>query len=300
MKTYVTFHTYKKNQPIALIIEDYVNKRSGKIVESRKEIRHRFAYLDWTEQKKILVLFLNSGKLDREWAYTVLLDIWDNDFEPMIDKLWNQYHEDKCAWVIIRHFPINYVRDNMESLAKGRNYYFICKRLGQVDKVSIDKDRLSESDYLALMSDLEKTIETDEALDIMFRLVHDLCINPLDYLEIPFIEHNQPISSMDFPVIRKGLFHLQNMGCHLAVEEFERWDKNAKDSLIESPEFQELCNASVDDANYRIRVTGLCFICLYIALDDKYKRSDDPPIEAMKKPISYYKIVDYRPDNPPF
>lgn len=300
MKTYVTFHTYKKNQPIALIIEDYVNKRSGKIVESRKEIRHRFAYLDWTEQKKILVLFLNSGKLDREWAYTVLLDIWDNDFEPMIDKLWNQYHEDKCAWVIIRHFPIDYVRDNMEALAKGRNYYFICKRLSLVNDVNIDKDSLSESDYLALLSDLGKTIDTDEALDIMFKMVHNLCAKPLDYIELPFVEHNQPISSMDFPIIRKGLFHLRNMGCCLAVDRFEQWDKNARNSLIESPEFQELCNTSIDDANYRIRVVGLCFICLYTVLDDKYKRSDAPPIDAMKKPLSYYKTVDYSQENLPF
>lgn len=300
MKTYVTYHAYKKNQPIALIIEDYVNKRSGKVVESRKEIRHRFAFLDWTDQKKILVLFLNSGKLDREWAYTVLLEIWDNDFKPIIEKLWKQYHEDKCAWVIIRHFPINYLKENMESLAKDRNYYFICKRIGHDNKVNIDRERISESDYLALLNELGETIDTDEGLDIMFRMVHDLCVKPLDYSKTPFVEHNQPISSMDFPVIRKGLFHLQNMGCHLAVEEFEQWDKNAKDCLIESPEFRELCNTNVDDANYRILVTGLCLICLYTSLDDKHKRSDDPPIEAMKKPISYYKTIDYSMENPPF
>ena len=300
MKTYVAYHVYKKNRPIESIIKDYANKRSGRVVESRKEIRHRFAYLDWTEQKKILVLFLNSGKTDREWAYTVLLEIWDNDFEPMVEKLWKQYHENKCAWVIIRHFPIDYVQDNMELLATGRNYYFICKRLGQVNKVNVDKNRLSESDYLALMSELGKTIDTDEGLDIMFRLVHDLCVNPLDYSKLPFIEHNKPVSSLNFPVIRKELFHLLNMGCRSAANEFEQWDKNAKDSLIESPEFRELCSTSVDDANYRIRVTGLCFICLYTALDDKYKRSDDPPTEAMKKPISYYKTIDYSMENPPF
>ncbi len=300
MKTYVTYQKYKKNRPIVLIIEDYANKRSGKVVESRKEIRHRFAFLDWTDQKKILVLFLNSGKLDREWAYTVLLEIWDNDFKPIIEKLWKQYHEDKCAWVIIRHFPINYLKENMESLAKDRNYYFICKRIGQDNKVNIDRERISESDYLALLNELGETIDTDEGLDIMFRMVHDLCVKPLDYSKTPFVEHNQPISSMDFPVIRKGLFHLQNMGCHLAVEEFEQWDKNAKDCLIESPEFRELCNTNVDDANYRILVTGLCLICLYTSLDDKHKRSDDPPIEAMKKPISYYKTIDYSMENPPF
>ena len=69
-----------KNEPIATQIKNFQNKRSGKVTEARKDILHRFACLDWKDQKRILDLFLDSGKSDREWAYTKLLRIWDASF----------------------------------------------------------------------------------------------------------------------------------------------------------------------------------------------------------------------------
>ena len=53
---------------------DYIDKKSGKVAESRKEIKWRFWALDWKDQKQILGAFLEGGKVDRHWAYKQLLD----------------------------------------------------------------------------------------------------------------------------------------------------------------------------------------------------------------------------------
>ena len=66
-----------RNTPIVTLIKNYCDKKSGKVAESRKEIQWRFKALDWKYQKKILSAFLDAGKLDRNWAYSELLDLWD-------------------------------------------------------------------------------------------------------------------------------------------------------------------------------------------------------------------------------
>lgn len=40
------YKTHKRNTPVATLIKNYVNKKSGKVAESRKEIQRRFEHLD--------------------------------------------------------------------------------------------------------------------------------------------------------------------------------------------------------------------------------------------------------------
>lgn len=96
-----------RNKPVATVIKNYVDKKSGKVSDSRKEIQRRFFVLDWKDQKKIQTAFLDSGILNRSWAYSRVLDLWDASFEQKIQALWEAYHEDKCARVIIRHSLLN-------------------------------------------------------------------------------------------------------------------------------------------------------------------------------------------------
>lgn len=89
----------KRNAPIATVIRNYKDKNSGKVTTSRKEIQWRFDCLDWKDQKKIMAAFLESGKKDREWAYSQIFDNWDDSFIPKVKELWETYHEFKCSWV---------------------------------------------------------------------------------------------------------------------------------------------------------------------------------------------------------
>ena len=79
--------------PIATIIKWFVERKNGKVVESRKEIQRRFDGLDWSVQKKVILAFLNSGKTDREWVYEQLIWFWDEAFLPKVKEVFEKYHE---------------------------------------------------------------------------------------------------------------------------------------------------------------------------------------------------------------
>ena len=49
-----------------------------------KELRRRFVGLDKEEQMQVLVHHLRREKSFREWAYSRLLDLWDESFEPIV------------------------------------------------------------------------------------------------------------------------------------------------------------------------------------------------------------------------
>ena len=51
--------TVSRNNPIATVIKNYTNKKSGKVTDSRNEIQRRFLGLDWKDQKKIMVIEQN-------------------------------------------------------------------------------------------------------------------------------------------------------------------------------------------------------------------------------------------------
>ena len=139
----------KHNTPIATVIKNYLDKKGGKVTVSRNEIDKRFYALDWRYQKQILFAFLQSGKSDRLWAYRRLYVCWDDCFIPILQKLWEQYHEIQLSWLVIDYFPTEYLKRNLEDLGKGRNYYFLFKRLHNESDFILDRTRLNETDLLS-------------------------------------------------------------------------------------------------------------------------------------------------------
>ena len=123
------FKQRRHNTPVATLLRNFVNKQSGKVVDSRKEIQWRFDCLDWKDQKKILFAFLASGKSDREWAAKKLTVFWDPCFEKVVSDLWEQTGDDILAWPITRYFPTDYLKANSDRLGTGRNYHTLCLRL---------------------------------------------------------------------------------------------------------------------------------------------------------------------------
>ena len=56
----INYRIRKRNTPIATLFKNYADKKSGKVSESRREIQRRFDCLDWKDQKKIILAFLDS------------------------------------------------------------------------------------------------------------------------------------------------------------------------------------------------------------------------------------------------
>ena len=107
------------NTPLKSLLRDLQSEDRKTENAALKELRRRFVGLDKEDQMQVLMHHLRREKSFREWAYSRLLDLWDVSFEPIIKGLWEQYHEEKCAWAVIRHFPLSYVLEHKEDLAIG-------------------------------------------------------------------------------------------------------------------------------------------------------------------------------------
>ena len=277
----------KRNTPIATLIRNYLNKKSGKVSESRDEIKWRFDYLDWKDQKKILIAFLDSCMSDREWAYSKLLDNWDKTLEPKVKELWEKYHENKCSWSVIRYFPLEYISEHIDSFTDSRDYYFISLRLAMDKNYVIDRTKLSNTDYLALLYHSGRNISDDDARDTLFSIIHDCC---LEHSFITKLEHvgegryNNVVAPANYRKVRLGIYYLLKLDKDNVVQEFDKWNEIVEDEIYNSQEFKNIDKNKIDsEYEYNHRRTEIANLYGFQALDDRYKQPSDPTVEQMRQ-----------------
>lgn len=281
----------RRNTPIKTLIKNYADKKSGKVTISRYEIQRRFDYLDWKDQKTIIMFFLDAGKADRQWAYKQLLDYWDKAFLDKVKTLWEELHEERCSWVVTRHFPKEYIMEHMDAFTGERDYYFICLRLAEDKDYVIDRGRLSHTDYLAACYHTGRTVTADEGLDILYQILHDIyvrvnIINPLD--EFGKDLDAGVISPLEFREVSLALYYLRKMNLNEAVWQFESWNKEVRATIATCPELDALTRQSLDTWNYRLGRIMIARKYGYLALPEKYKKPDDPDVEQTLQPRAWF------------
>lgn len=270
--------TVSRNNPIATVIKNYLNKKSGKVTDSRNEIQRRFFGLDWKDQKKIMAAFLDAGAADRNWAYSRLLDLWDASFEDKVQELWETYHEEKCSWVIIRHFPKEYLKKHIDQFSEGRDYYFICRRLAEESGFVIDKAKLSKTDYLMALSHADRHIDDAEASDTLYEIVRDIAFhwNPSMELSRDYMPHRREVmTASDFANVSIALYYLEKMDNDDVVTAFRAWDSKVQGIVHDSEEYKALNNKSISDYDYKDELADIVQKHLYYALPEKYKTMTD-------------------------
>jgi len=285
----------KRNTPIVTLIRNFINKKSGKVIDSRREIQNRFDHLDWKDQKKIISAFLESGKTDRQWAYLKALSYWDKSFEPKVKELWEQYGEEECNMVVARHFPLDYLSQNIEKFTKRRDYFFACLRLAVDKDFVIDRQRLSLTDYLAVLYHTGRHLSEVEARDVPYLAVHQVCTSfggqreKLD--KFVYISEDAVISPIHFRLVSLALYYLEKLNCNLAIRQFEAWNEAVQEVIFNSKEYKHLLNLDLNDKAAMLGRTGIARKYGYMALDDKYKLPSDPDVLKILLPSELYRIM---------
>ena len=288
----------KRNSPIATLIKNYVNKNSGKVSVSREEIQRRFNWLDWKDQKRILTAFLDSGRSDREWAYGKVLDYWDEAFMPKVKELWETYHEYKCSWSVIRYFPLDYISKHIEDFTDERDYFFICLRLAKDKSFALDRAKLSNTDYLAVLYHTDRYITADDARDTLFSIVHDCCQNDAFIMKLERLDrgkHRDVITPANFREVNLAFYYVVKLQQYEVAAEFRDWNEAVEEVIFNSPEFKTIDKNDFSfDFEYEQRRIALAKLYAIQALDEKYKRPSDPTFEelrdAYEKNIEWCKI----------
>jgi hypothetical protein len=295
----------KRNTPIVTLIKNYTNKKSGKVPESRKEIQRRFDYLDWKDQKKIMQAFLESGKADRLWAYSKLLDNWDKSFEPRIKELWEQSHEGISSWVVIRYFPTKYLSQNIDKFTDDRDYYFICLRLAEDKSYIIDRSKLSITDYLSVLYHTGRPLSDYEARDLLYKTVHDVCTEDGDYPQLawhPYGGKDYVIGPILFQDVNLAVYYLRKMNLTDVVHQFERWNEGVQSAIFDSPDFKTILNTDMIGYEIELAKVKVAMKYAYLALDDKYK-TEVSCIDNVLTPHEWFKenaILPLEPSDLPF
>ena len=288
------YSSKKRNTPIVTLIKNFVNKRSGRVTESREEIQRRFDYLDWKDQKKIVLAFLDSGKKDRQWAYAKTLEYWDKSFEPKMQELWESLHEEKSSWTVIRYFPVEYLSKNIEKFTEERDYYFVCLRLAKDKAFEIDRSKLSNTDYLAVLYHTGRSIEEKDAGSLLYENVHNICLDCDPYFALDkyaSVSKGTIISPISFKEVSLALYYIKKLGLSSLASEFEQWNKKVMESEFESPEFKAIPIYDIDEVAYIHQMIHIARKYAYLALDKKYKKPSDPSIEEMLKPKEWYYVA---------
>ena len=281
--------------PIATLIKNYVDKKSGKVSDSRDEIKWRFRAQDWPVQKKILAAFLEGGKTDRHWAYSELLDLWDSSFEAKIRELWEQYHEERCKWVVIRHLSLDYVRQNMPEFTDERDYYFVSLRLAKDKDYVIEREKLSDTDYLSVLYHSGRGVDEQEGLGILYNIVCDYCVKGIDRYDVNtrwIVLMGELAGPVHLRDVRLAIYYMEMADCSKPVLEFEEWSDKVIKAMNDSEELKNLTSQSSSNNDYDVRKLGILRKYAYLALDDAYKSPLDPSPDEMLKPVERRFYID--------
>ena len=285
-----------RNRPIATLIKWFTNRTKGKVVESRMEIQRRFDGLDWKDQKKIIIVFLSSGKADRQWINTKLIKNWDDDFLPLVKDNFEKYHEESSLLPVTLYFPTDYVKNHMEELSEGNNYYKLCYRLAN-DNVDFEpeQEKLSPKEYLSILKIQEKKPDDDVALNLLYNVLYDISTNKYTkYNNTKFSfdgndHYDRPLLPTDFVYVDAILYRLKSMGCFSATEKFYKWQDFLLFTISNSPEYNELdSNDEYGFAPKRKKITKKYMLLLLNKkfekrLDSKTRSLYEERLEKMKE-----------------
>lgn len=278
----------KRNTPVATLIKQYVDKRSGKVSESRRELHWRFDYLDWSQQKKIIKAHLDSCTSDRDWIYPRMLRLWDKDFEAKIKELWESYHEWRCSWLVVRYMPEAYIKEHFEELAEGRNYYFICLRFAGQEGFVVDREKLAPADYLTVMNVSGRDLSDADALDCLYRIVFREFSEPSIGHILGLRRRIDRVSLEILKDIPTSAYYLREMGKEEVVSKFEEWCDEV--SAFVEPKVSELQTKPMTDMEYNGKVYALLMEAVAELLPDEYKQLHLNELRRQKQ--EYSSLID--------
>lgn len=197
-----------RNEKIDTVVGRYVNKKSKRVVESRKELLRRFDYASFSEQKKIVKAFLCSNcAADVHWASVQTDKMWDNSYAGYVKKAFEYKPTESLALTVIHHMPLDYVRALESQLVMfSRSEY--CIRLADQADDLINKYDLNIFEILYVKARTGGKVNlTEQQVEYrFFRFIFTFCQKAL--LGVYHCDD----SIMAIPWIRRVLWALGELG----------------------------------------------------------------------------------------
>ena len=186
---------------------------------------------------------------------------------------------------MIRYFPLEYISEHIDDFTDERDYFFICLRLAKDKNFIIDRAKLSNTDYLAVLYHTDRYISAEDARDTLFATVHDCCQNDA-FMKLERLDrgkHRNVITPGNFREVNLAFYYVVKLQQYEVAAEFRDWNEAVEETIYNSPEFKAIDKNDFSfDFEYDQRRIAVAKIYAIHALEDKYKQPSDPSVEEMR------------------
>ena len=220
----------KKQLSINTLIKHYKNSVRGKKGTARLELRNRFDYQSFTDQMKIVRLFLKGAKTDREWCYSKLLHWWDESLSADLEQAWLRYKDQKCVRTAALRLTEGFIKEHEEAMGE-LDYKSVSKRLAHDENYVIDKSRLNPLDYCFVIAHNHRHISDQDADQLLFGQIKQLLLNE----EHPGTYTDLHPSLYKFKSVRYMVWAFGETGNASTIIKFHLWNKTIQNNL---PQYQ--------------------------------------------------------------
>lgn len=292
----------ERNRPVTTLMKDFSGQDRQKKAKARKELHRRFEYLDYSQQIKILLVHLDSISNDRQWAYTRLIDYWEPCFMAPVLKLWETYHETRCSWSLVQHFPKEYIIKHLDELAYiQRNYYYICIRFGRDEDFSIDKTKLVPFDLIRVAYKTGMPISYEEVMKCFYSIIEQACND--DNFTSNYIDNYIVLNlgsdrftrfwKNNIAVLDYAYYYVSKMNMTSVIDDFNAWMEKVNTVLNLDEEWIKLGKEKHNDWSFNVNAEPILKTILMNLIPPKYRIKN-----FELKTFNYFEPVDAIPYMP--
>ena len=199
-----------RNEPIGRLLRYYLDKKSKKVAYARTQLRSRFIHQSYQEQNRILKAFLKGSKHDCEWAARSLRDNWRKEMTGYVSDAWENTGVKTLAYVILRHFPNEYILQEQTKLSDIAGYQYVCARVGNEPSFIIDESRLSTPDHFYVLAKLGREVDANAFEQ---RFYDYLLTYPYDYKRL----HHKTVSLLSIDGVDRMIWAMGVLGMQDAL-----------------------------------------------------------------------------------
>ena len=222
-----------RNEATSVLLKQYLDTKSKKVVTARKELQRRFLYLSYNEQMTFARGMLSRGKNDRVWCYDILRKWWSDELYDDVLKIWENFHEERCSWLLTMYFPSEILHREYDELGKIDScYYHLCKRLATEGEQHIDKERLRTlvppRQYFEIIALCHGSLTDAEAKLMIFTRIADI-IRFIVLHDLHLEDKNNPYKLGGFTSLAEFedvLVKLCKIGLYETADSIIKYDKD--------------------------------------------------------------------------
>lgn len=215
--------SHKLNYPIEEVLDDFVERRKGKRVEAKRQLKKRFDGQEHAMQEQIMFALMEYGDLaERNFVYDRLFgdDFWVDAYIPLVQAWWEQFGDHRMARVVVKRCGRKYILEHLEELMEHGNYANICIKTG----ITPDPDKLSPQTYLFVLKSIHGQLRFREGERTVLRAVRDYL-----YEHSGEWENDRPVESIyDVPYVRRMMAYLGEMGMIEDIMAIDAFDKRMR------------------------------------------------------------------------